>query len=472
MDSVKRFLNRGWVLVLVLFACLGVGVVIYATRWGAALSDDSYTYIHVARDLLAGRASTVNPHFPPFLSLVLTLPGLAGVDPWVGIRWVNALLFGVNIILVGLILRRMTDSSVIALIGGLGALLSTNLVEAHSWAMSEPLFITLILLGWLVYVKSEQPLSSSRAVLLGLCFGLAAFTRYIGVAVLLAGGLTLVIADLKRKHWNWKNWVLYSLAGAAPLLLWSLWAFLLADRAPTRVIAWHPLTPDLLRAGLNTVLLWFFPGRLVHGKELIWLAVLVLSGLGVWALSRWLLRRAPHLDHPGYDLGVWSAASYLVVLAVSRSLVDAAIPMDSRLLAPLWVIVLILLVALGGQLWMSGRWVMRIACLGLLAVVLVTNGTRTAQTVASYHELGRGYASARDHISETYAYLRRDPQIPIYSNAAAAIYFWTGIEAMSIPSSSGVEAMKADMQKRGAYLVVFKSIPVSLYGVTEEDLIR
>jgi hypothetical protein len=41
-----------------------------------------------------------------------------------------------------------------------------------------------------------------------------------------------------------------------------------------------------------------------------------------------------------------------------------------------------------------------------------------------------------------------------------------------IPSSSGVEAMKEDMKKTGALLVVFDSIRVELYGTTKEELTK
>ena len=102
--------------------------------------------------------------------------------------------------------------------------------------------------------------------------------------------------------------------------------------------------------------------------------------------------------------------------------------------------------------------------IGICLVVMATNATRSVQMVQSYHTMGRGYASARDHISETYAYLRNRPAIPVYSNAFAGIYFLTGRVTYSIPLPRDIPAMKADMHQSGAYLVIFDSIPVELYG--------
>jgi hypothetical protein len=144
--------------------------------------------------------------------------------------------------------------------------------------------------------------------------------------------------------------------------------------------------------------------------------------------------------------------------------------MDERLLSPILVMSLILAAWLFTLSWGRGKRWERIIIIGLCFILIITNFTRSAQLVQSYHQLGRGYASARDHISETYAYLRNHPNIPIYSNAFVAIYFWTGRVTQPIPSSNGISTMKEDMHKTGAYLVLFYSIPVELYGVTEKEL--
>ena len=108
----------------------------------------------------------------------------------------------------------------------------------------------------------------------------------------------------------------------------------------------------------------------------------------------------------------------------------------------------------------------------IILALAAVNTIRSLEMVQSYHELGRGYASARDHISETYAYLRQRPDTPIYSNAFAAIYFWVGRDTFSLPPRAEISAMKDNMRQNGALLVIFKSIPVELYGLTEAELIE
>jgi hypothetical protein len=146
--------------------------------------------------------------------------------------------------------------------------------------------------------------------------------------------------------------------------------------------------------------------------------------------------------------------------------------MDERLLSPVLVMGSILLVWFLAMQWNNKKWLEFSIIAILCMMVLITNLSRSAQMVQSYHELGRGYASARNHISETYAYLRNRPEIPIYSNAFAGIYFWTDRVTNPLPPSSEIPAMKAKMQETGAYLVIFDSIPVELYGTTREELIQ
>jgi hypothetical protein len=144
--------------------------------------------------------------------------------------------------------------------------------------------------------------------------------------------------------------------------------------------------------------------------------------------------------------------------------------MDERLLSPILVMGLVLLIWLFAWLWNRSKRIERSIIVAVCLVLLITNLIRSAQTVQSYHEVGRGFASARDHISETYAYLKKHPTVPVYSNAFAAIYFWTDRVTYSIPSPENIPAMKDDMRKTGAWLVVFYSIPVELYGTTEAEL--
>jgi hypothetical protein len=476
----KSSIDQIWLSSLILTSLSGILIILYATRWGAALSDDSYFYIHAARDLLSGNGFTLTPHFPPSLPLWLSAVGLLGLDPLEAIRWTNAFAFGVNVFLTGWLIRMISNSPIFSLVGALLFLASNTLIEAHAWAMSEPLYISLSLLGFGFILRAIRKECFPTLILAGIVFGLAAATRYIGVSLLIAATLVLIslqtisYPNLHKKRFQYGFG--FTLAGAAPLLAWMTRNQLLTGQPTTRVLAWHPIEGSQWLAGINTILLWISPGRLVHGKEIYWLAA---AGL---LFVTWLYvtarRDRNHLGHqiltllrsPGVLLLLLYVFSYLGLLVLARMLFDPRIPLDGRLLSPVLSTALILTMVLFAKLWSArGVWVRAFLVMALF-FLLVVNSTRSFEMVRSYHENGRGYASARDHISETYAYLRNKPDIPIYSNARAAVYFWTGRDTQPIPSSSGLAEMRADMHNTGAFMVIFDSIPVELYQVTLAEL--
>ena len=105
-------------LTLILIAVIGTLLILKATPEGLELSDDSIAYIAGARSMLAGNgyreawleSNQPVTHFPPGYSSVLAFFGLFGLDPLRGTRFVNALLFGINAALLGILIWRMTPS--------------------------------------------------------------------------------------------------------------------------------------------------------------------------------------------------------------------------------------------------------------------------------------------------------------------------------------------------------------------------
>src|SRR4030067_1570377 len=92
----------------------------HATAWGGGISPASTQYVEGARSLLRGEGisapdgdGTPRPItlWPPFMSLLLAAPGWVGLEPAKAGRWVTALLFACNILLVGHVLFRTTRNS-------------------------------------------------------------------------------------------------------------------------------------------------------------------------------------------------------------------------------------------------------------------------------------------------------------------------------------------------------------------------
>lgn len=466
-----------WILMVSLFSLIGISLVLYSTVLGAALSDDSYYYISSARNLLAGQGFDLVLNFPPLLPLLLSLIGLFKVDPITSVRWLNAILFGLNIFLVARIVLSLTKSYAFSILGAFLTMISSTLIMVHSWAMSEALFICLTLSGILGYTLGHEKGSWRAPLFTGIFWGLAAATRYIGVSLLLAGGLLWLIDAGKSLRIRIRNTTIFSVVGLTPFLLWAIRNEIATGQPTNRMLAWHPMPESMWINAINTILLWVIPGRFVHGKELIWLGGILFFLLFI-CLAVYIFRNRSGFTHPIQLINegrpilliCLSILAYVVILIVSRTFFDDRIPTDERLLSPILVMGLLLLVWIFARQWNRKKWLGYGIIVAVSLVLITTNLTRSVQMVQSYHEYGRGYATARDQVSETYAYLRNRPDIPIYSNAFAGIYFWTGRVTNPLPPPGEIPVMKANMRQTGAYLVIFDSIPVELYGTTIEQL--
>src|SRR5437773_10949461 len=100
-------------------ALLGSCVLLVSTRWGIGTYPDSVVYIGVARSIFEGSgvrffndAGQFVPvtQYPPLYPSVMAAFGIIGLDPLTGSRWISALLFAGNAILVAYMVYHETLS--------------------------------------------------------------------------------------------------------------------------------------------------------------------------------------------------------------------------------------------------------------------------------------------------------------------------------------------------------------------------
>ena len=179
-------------LALTVIALIGMVLIIRATPNGLGLSDDSIAYIAGARSMAAGdgyreawlASNQPVTHFPPAFSSVLALFGRFGMDPLRAARWVNALLFGANAALLGILGWRMTPSLTAGVVLAALFVASGEMFSVHAVAMSEPLFIFLSLLAfWMFDLYFERDHHWLWMIACGIFVGLAYLTRYAALAL-------------------------------------------------------------------------------------------------------------------------------------------------------------------------------------------------------------------------------------------------------------------------------------------------
>jgi 4-amino-4-deoxy-L-arabinose transferase-like glycosyltransferase len=466
-------------LTLILIAVIGTLLVLKATPEGLGLSDDSIAYIAGAHSMLAGNgyreawleSNQPVTHFPPGFSSVLAFFGLFGLDPLRGARFVNALLFGINAGLLGILVWRMTPSLTAGLVAAGLFVASGDMLQVHTFAMSEPLFIFFSLLAfWNFDLYFELPPSSVGRgiagewwwlVACGAFAGMAYLTRYAGLALVATFLVAIVVL---RSTWR-KRFTSMGifLMGFLPFALgWAIRNRLVAGNATNREFAWHPITADNITIGLRTFSEFLIPveaWRQVIFKQTVILErliVIVLGAVLVWTLSwvwKYFLkpRQASELKRGGketrevisFTTGLYIFA-YLASIVASMTMFDAATKFKLRILAPVFVSLLILLVALGISMRKKQRPLVIVATILIFGLSIY----KQSVTVAHWSQGGIGYASFQWYDSEAMAYLRDLPHdVSIYTNEPAAVYLYVGRGVRVLPSRYD----SATAQERSGY---------------------
>lgn len=490
---------------LVLLALSGTFLILYATPQGMGLSDDSIAYIAGARSLLDGQGyreawlASNQPvtHFPPGFSSVLALVGLSGLDPLRGTRFVNALVFGANVFMLGLIGWRITKSQIAG--GALALLLLVNgqLFRVHTTAMSEPLYIFFTLAAflsfWHYFSEEQNKITTQSATLapggsngfLLLTAVLTAFaylTRYAGLALLATFLVSLfILHDTWRKRFIS---IAIFLAGFVPFALaWSVRNRLLADNATNRSIVYHPVTAENLQLGLSNVAAFLLPVE-EWRRELIKVPNLFAGIIGILiiVLLVWLLVKAwkkffqPASATP--EVLSFIAAlyifGYLASILSSMTWFDASTKFQLRILAPVYVSLLIMLVYLGCWLWQKQKTTPILLSLIIFSLSLFNFN----ETLTQLRKGGQGYASFQWFDSEAMKFISQLPEdTRIYSNQVAPVYLYTGRPGYVLPDfvdpvtglprgryEESVELLQADVLSGEAALALFK------YGSQDEEV--
>lgn len=459
---------------LLLLMVTGTLLVLRATPEGLGLSDDSIAYIAGARSLLGGEGyreawlATNQPvtHFPPGFSSALAAIGWFGLDPLRGARLLNALLFGLNAGMLGILAWRMTPSLTAGLVIAALFVLNGELLQVHTAAMSEPLYIFFSLLSfWMFDLYFELPPSSVGRGVAGewwwlvacaVFAGLAYLTRYAGLA--LAATFIVAICIL-RSNWHKRfTSIGIFLAGFLPwVLLWGLRNRIVADSGTNRAFVWHPITDENLEMGLRVFTNFLVPVASLYRAIIkqpglaeamlitVLGAILVWTGAKAWnTLSK--PRQASELKRGGKEsreVITFTTAlylfAYLAAIVASMTMFDAATKFRLRILAPVFVCLLILLVYAG--IWLRKR--NRPVVIALTLVFIGFSFFEQNTTVAAWAKGGIGYASFQWYDSEAMAYLRALPEdVEIFTNEPGAVYLYTGRGAYVLPS--GYDSARAE----------------------------
>jgi hypothetical protein len=474
---------------LLVLPLLGIALILYATPSGIGISSDSVAYVGAARNqaaglglgtLLGGGELKPLTHFPPLFPLLLAGLQLLGLDVVVGARLAVAFLFGANALLVGIIVGRETHSCIAAVTASFLLVTSPALIEIHTWAMSEPVFLFLGLTG--IYLLSRYQSLRVRWLLLAsaLAIALAAVDRYVGLSLLVTGVLALLVEKgVPRRRKAWDVAILGGLS-ILPVAAWGIRNSLLTGGATNRVLVWHPLTRSQLKRPFGLLWGWVLPFKFTHPALLAMigaaLALIVAALVVLWVRRRRFATgglKSIRRSGLGFLLLLYCAV-YCLAIAGSISFLDASTPIDDRIASPV-LMSLVVLVSLGASdlpRRLPGRWWPRVITACLVLALGISYVWRSQELVTAVRVDGQGYASGGWSQSQTLAAVRELPKgTVIYTNEPELVYFYTGRGSYAVSPKfdnvtqkvnpdylNKVASMERDIRTRGGVLVLFDTI--------------
>jgi len=438
---------------LMLLAVAAGSLLLWSTaEHGIGVRSDSVEYIWAAETLASGAGlgrlsgeGDFKPliQFPPLYSTVLAVFEWVGVRAWEGARWLAAFFFAANIVLVGLAVFRLTSSRVLALAAAGFALAAPAVFEVNLWAMTEAPYVTFVLLGFLVLDDFFRLGQTRLLVFAGISLGLALLTRYVGASAVGAAGLVLLLRPGKPWLAKVKEGALLAAVAGLPIGLWMVRNLLIAGSATNKILNYHPISAEKWEIFRDTLAAWVSPTEnfFLTGKR----KLVALLGIVVGAL---LVHRSSWVASPakrGSTLLGWLflvyVPAYVFIVFFSVLYAGAAIPLDDRMMYPVYTILIVAAFSSMFFLWMRGRALA--PALGTAALILFglaiytlaeSHAADTLALAVESRERGKGYALADLARRQVVLRLVEYPDdYLIYTDNVHQLYYFSGRLAYLFP---------------------------------------
>jgi len=502
-SSKKHFLL--FFLLLLALALIGSIVLSLATApWGIGTNTDSANYIAGARNILAGHgyrnAASLSPitHWPPFFSFSLAAIGLLGIDPLHGARILHVILFGLNIFIVGMILKQWVYFPLLALAGAGLVITSPAMATIHSWACSEPWYIFLTFSTFFLIFRYLE--KDSKALLLGagILTGLACLDRYAGIALIAAGTITLFLFDPKPLFSRIRSSLSYFALSSFPLGLWLLRNKSLSNEAVSRTIQLHTPSPKYFFELLQTFSEWFSPK---YFAPFLKHSILILIVSVPFIILFFIVRNA---DKKQSSKIFFSDISFRVIAVMALFMtfnaglhlflymfINASVHADDRHFSPSFIAGVIIIIILLDRFlkWHSPRLSAKIVTAVFLIALGLGASANSTRILGQVHKRGYGSTTRGWHTSPTIAEVKKlPPDALIYSNNAASIYLIANRPARRLPRKfnnrvfrekesakphplllSRLKRIKERLISKNGYIVFFTRRP-HWYNLTQKEL--
>ena len=271
-------------------------------------------------------------------------------------------------------------------------------------------------------IRTGQPAPLIGAALFAVA---ASLTRYVGMSVAIAIGLALLGRITRVRA------TALSLVSLVPIAIWFVRNAIVSGAASEKALAWHPPAGRHLVQGAQAIGSWIIPGAIPAGI----VGTVAILAILVWGVRRISSRRNPL---PAALLTcIIFGSCYLGMVILARVVLDLNIPFDTRILAPLQVIVVISVCVALSDLRPEKRGAVVLSAVTLLAIGGTVRGIKAASEFARLPVAG--YTGEEWRHSETLAYVGDLPEaVQIITNTPDPIWIWHGKLSHFLPPRSNI----------------------------------
>ena len=401
------------------------------TAQGIGIFTDSTRYMGIS----------ARPYDAPLYHWALT----AGV--WLGLSfsttaWIIGLVtLFTNTLLIFTLLARAVSGWLVPFLGTALVVLSPQFVTLQSSAMSEPPFLTFLLLTIHAALTYFRTRSTAALIVCSVCLGLATLTRFsappLGVAIAV---LILALPMLARRT-KLRDIALLAGIGGALFLAWMAYSQLTAGRSIGRDLWFYGnMGPEEWLSSLGVMTAWILPDQFPLAIRVVALIGVLWFGLahGFAAMRSFVATGGGDRDVAHGALAALLALFFLfymifIVLSVS---IEANLTLTGRYAFPAYAM-LAMLVALGIAHYTvptSGTRYVPTALLVLATGLCVLHTARSAARTPEVYRDGYGYQHVSWRTSPTLAAIDTlPPNAVLYSNGPDIISFHTGRTAQFTP---------------------------------------
>ncbi|MHB8905189.1 MAG: hypothetical protein ACYC6D_03580 [Melioribacteraceae bacterium] len=429
-------------------ALLGGSFVFLTTNsYGAGLTPDSVAYISASRNLAEGNGFlTYNGLYlvvqPPLYPIILAVvKKITLIDPLTSAGYVNAVLFGVIIYLSGLLLLKYLKSFALIFLGTVSVLISYALVHASLMALSELLFIFLVLLFFYFLGTYQKKGDLVSLFLFSVSVALSCLTRYTGVVLILAGLISILVLsknNAKEKFWHS---LIFLVVAVSPIIVWITRNYFISGTLVGQRAASSYTLFENTKFLFSTVSSWYIPSNLLGIYFL--LILLIIAGRFFIGFDRSKSSLTELLKQIGPTLLFVSLYVGVIVVSSTTTAYDR---ISDRLLSPIYIPIIFILFFVSDKIrshlikYYQPKLITGFLIIGILIwiVLPITNTIRTVHEYARSAGLGYnsflwresptiGYIKLHEHLSKNYAF---------YSNEPEAVYILTGIQTKRSPAKT------------------------------------